>query len=138
MASGFYEHGLEEIMRGHIELDADDIRAILIDDTDYSHDYATDQNLDDIAAAARVATASLVNESVGSAAAAAFDADDLTFSSVTGDAADTLVFYYHTGVESTSTLICRIESGDVTGLPVTPNGADITAVWAAAGIFSFG
>jgi hypothetical protein len=37
--------------------------------------------------------------------------------------------------ESTSALICFLDTG-VTGLPVTPNGGDITITWNASGIFA--
>ncbi len=41
---------------------------------------------------------------------------------------EALVIYQHTGVDATSELIAYIDTG-VTGLPVTPNGGDITVTW---------
>ena len=60
------------------------------------------------------------------------DADDVTLSSVTGDQFESIDIYKHTGVESTSLLICNIDTG--TGLPFTPSGGDIVVQWDAGRI----
>jgi hypothetical protein len=52
----------------------------------------------------------------------------LTFSAITGDAADYLTVFKNTGTSSTSPLMITWDSAS-TGLPVTPNGGDITATW---------
>lgn len=64
-----------------------------------------------------------------------FDAADVTFSAVTGANAEALVIYIDTGSPATSPLVAYIDTG-VTGLPVTPNGGDITVTWNASGIFA--
>jgi len=64
-----------------------------------------------------------------------FDAADATFPSVTGNSAEALLIYIDTGTAGTSRLIAFIDTG-VTGLPVTPNGGDINAVFNASGIFA--
>lgn len=125
MANALYDHGREGFLDGSIDWDTDDIRVILVDTADYTVNLATHDNLDDIPAAARVATSgALTGKTV---AAGVADADDVTFSSVTGDPSEALVIYKHTGTESTSRLIGYIDSA--TGLPVTPNGGDITVQW---------
>lgn len=58
-----------------------------------------------------------------------------TFTAVTGNSAEALVLYIDTGVAGTSRLVAYIDTG-VTGLPVTPNGGDITITWNASGIFA--
>jgi hypothetical protein len=68
-------------------------------------------------------------------AAGVFDAADKTISAVSGDVSEALILYIHTGTEGTSRLICFLDTG-VTGLPVTPNGGDITITWHASGIFA--
>jgi hypothetical protein len=55
------------------------------------------------------------------------DAADVTLSTVTGDEAESIDIYQHSGVESTSLMIANIDTA--TGLPVTPNGGDITIAW---------
>lgn len=57
-----------------------------------------------------------------------------TFTAVTGNSVEALVIYIDTGVAGTSRLVAYIDTG-VTGLPVTPNGGDITITWSASGIF---
>lgn len=107
-----------------VDFDTDDIRVILIDVADYTLDATNHDFLDDIPGAARVATVALTGESV---TGRVFDANDAVFTSVTGDVSEALVIYKHTGTEGTSRLIAYIDTA--TGLPVTPNGADITVQW---------
>jgi hypothetical protein len=64
-----------------------------------------------------------------------FDGDNVTFSAVTGNSVEALVIYVDTGTAGTSPLVAYIDTG-VTGLPVTPNGGDITVSWNATGIFA--
>lgn len=64
-----------------------------------------------------------------------FDAADVTFSSVTGSSVEALVIYKDTGSAATSPLIAYIDTA-TSGLPVTPNGGNITVTFNASGIFS--
>lgn len=64
-----------------------------------------------------------------------FDGADVTWTAVSGASVEALVIYIDTGVAGTSRLVAYIDTG-VTGLPVTPNGGDITATWNASGIFA--
>jgi len=128
MGNELYDAGREGFLDGSIDWDTDDIRCILVDTADYTVDLANHDNLDDIPAGARVATSgALTGKTV---AAGVADAADVTFSAVTGDPSEALVIYKHTGTESTSRLIAYID--DATGLPVTPNGGDITVQWDSA------
>ena len=125
MANELYDKAREGFLDGSIDWDTDDIRAILIDTNDYTVDLESHDNLDDIPAAARVAVSgALTGKTVTNGVA---DADDVTFSAVTGDECEAIVLYKHTGVESTSRLIAYIDSA--TGLPVTPNGGSIEVLW---------
>lgn len=63
-----------------------------------------------------------------------FDAADATWPTVTGATVEALVIYLDTGTPGTSRLIAYLDTG-VSGLPVTPNGGNISVVWDAAGIF---
>ena len=64
-----------------------------------------------------------------------FDADDVTFTAVTGSQVVGLVIFIDTGNAATSPLVAFIDTG-VTNLPVTPNGGDISITWNATGIFA--
>lgn len=63
------------------------------------------------------------------------DGDNVTFTAVSGNTVEALILYLDTGSSATSRLIAYIDSS-VTGLPVTPNGGDITVSWNASGIFA--
>jgi hypothetical protein len=66
-----------------------------------------------------------------------FDGDNVTFSAVSGATCEALVIYIDTaGAAGTDPLVAYIDTG-VTGLPVTPNGGDITITWNASGIIQF-
>jgi len=64
-----------------------------------------------------------------------FDGADVTYTAVTGNSAEALVFYIDTGTAATSRLVAFIDTG-FSGLPVTPNGGDITLSFNASGIFA--
>ncbi len=64
-----------------------------------------------------------------------FDGGDVTFTAVTGASVEALVLYVDTGTAGTSPLVAYIDTS-VTGLPVTPNGGDISITWNASGIFA--
>jgi hypothetical protein len=63
-----------------------------------------------------------------------FDGADVTYTGVIGASAEAIVIYIDTGTAGTSRLVAFLDAG-FTGLPVTPNGGDITVTWNAAGIF---
>ncbi|NIB43801.1 hypothetical protein HBA55_29635 [Pseudomaricurvus alkylphenolicus] len=125
MANALYDYGRESFLGGLIDWDTDDTRIILIDEADDTIDLANDQDLADRAAASRVATSGAMGTKTIAAGVA--DAADVTLSSVTGDESESIDIYKHTGTEATSTLIANIDTA--TGLPVTPNGGDITIQW---------
>lgn len=126
MASALYDKGREGFLDGSIDWDTDDIRAILVDTGAYTVDLATHDMLDDVPSGARVAVSSALGSKTVTAGVA--DAADVTFTSVTGASVEAIVLYKHTGVESTSRLIAYIDTAS-SGLPVTPNGGDITIQW---------
>lgn len=65
-----------------------------------------------------------------------FDGGDVTFPTVSGNTVEALVLYRKTaGANTTWRLIAYIDTG-VTGLPVTPNGGNISITWNASGIFA--
>jgi hypothetical protein len=125
MANALYTKGKEHLIAGDIDLDDDDIRVVLADSADYTPNLATDEALDDIPAAARVAVSGqLQNPSVTNGV---FNADNIDVSAVSGDTFEYLVIYKHTGVESTSLLLMIIDTA--TGLPCTPDGSDVRLSW---------
>lgn len=111
-----------------------DIRCILVDGADYTYSDAHDF-LDDVPAGARVAvTASLTGKS---AVNGVHLAADTTFPGGTGDPCEAIIVYCHDGgADSARRLIAYIDSGQ-SGLPITPNGVDITyAIHDTDGLFT--
>ncbi len=127
MANALYDRGRQGFLAGEIDWDANDIRIILIDEADDTIDLAVDEDLADRAGAARVATSSALGTKTTTAGVA--DAADVTLTAVTGDVSESVDIYQHTGTEATSLLIANIDTA--TGLPVTPNGGNITVQWDA-------
>ena len=75
-----------------------------------------------------VLTPTLVNGTV--------DGGDVTFPLVSGTTIEAVVLYRkNAGANTTWRLVAYMDTG-VTGLPVTPNGGDITITWNASGIFT--
>lgn len=121
------------------DLDTDTIKAMFVDHADDTPVLSTDDFIADILSAARVpAIAScptLGTKTIGTVAAGVFDAADTTFTALTGDQVESLILFKDTGSEATSTLIAYWDT--VTGLPLTPNGGDVTITWNASGIIAF-
>jgi hypothetical protein len=65
-----------------------------------------------------------------------FDADDVTFTAVSGASVEALVIYRHNAGANTTWRLVLFEDTSVTGLPVTPNGGNIVVTWNASGIFT--
>jgi hypothetical protein len=62
------------------------------------------------------------------------DGGDVTYSSVSGNSVEAIVLYRkNAGANTTWRLVAYIDTS-VTGLPVTPNGGNITITWNASGI----
>ena len=125
MANALYGKGREAILAAQIDWVGTDMRIIIVDLTDYTLLIDADDNLDDVGASGTVAESS--NLSTKTETLGVADADNVTFSSVTGDACDYVIGFEETGTENTSQLIFNIDTAS--GIPVTPNGGDITVTW---------
>ena len=124
MANSLYTKAKQHLIDGTIDLDTNDIRAILVDGADYTPNLATHETLANIPAAARVAVSGALQSKT--VTDGAFDAADIVIAAVSGDQFEYIALYQHTGAES-ALLIYLIDTA--TGLPCTPNGSDITLSW---------
>lgn len=125
MPSGLYDAARAAFLGADIDWLVDTIRVVLIDAADYTVNLATHDFLDDVPSAARVGTPQTLGSKTATAGVA--DAADVTFSAVTGDQCEAILIYKFVTSDADSPLIAYIDSG--TGLPVTPNGGDITVQW---------
>jgi len=137
--NAWYTNGLKHFGRGEIIWKAaggSDIKATLVDLDDYTfvatHEY---MNTNTVPAACKVAVSAnmtLVDAAIGGV----LDADNVTWGSVTGHVAEGIIVWKDGGDGGTTAagtndlLICFIDTV-TSGLPVTPNGGDITVQWAA-------
>lgn len=123
MANSLYGKGREALGDGSIDLVNDTIKVTLIDTGTYSVSIDVHDFEDDLSGV--VGTAQTITSPTNTLGT--FDGANVTFSSVSGATVEALVIYKDTGTPSTSNLIAYIDTA--TGLPVTPNGGDITITW---------
>lgn len=126
MANAIYPKALEAFLGGDLDWDADTFNVVMLDVADYTYS-AAHEFLDDVPSGARVGTPQTLASKTKTDGVA--DAADATFPAVTGDPCEALLIYQDSGVEGTSRLVAYIDS--VTGMPVTPSGADITVRWSS-------
>ena len=108
-----------------IDFDTDNIDASLLDQNDSGTINAATVDYAEVNSAVVVATADVT---VTGIAGGVVSASAITFTSVTGDAADYLTVWKNSGTPATSPLAITWDSAS-TGLPVTPNGGNITATF---------
>lgn len=125
MSNAVYGLARKKFLDGDIDMLVDDIKVVLVDSGVYTPSIDVDEFIDDIASV--IATSA--NLATKTTTLGVFDAGNVTFSSVTGNQSEYLVVYKDTGTPSTSPLIALIDTA--TGIPVTPNGGDITITWDA-------
>lgn len=125
MANALYGLARESFLNGEIDWTDDTIRAVLIDTDTYTVQIDTHQFYDDLSGVVGSESGAFANKTTTLGTA---DADDITFSSVSGDSVEAIVIFQDTGTASTDRLIAYIDTVS-SGLPVTPNGGDITVTW---------
>ena len=140
MANAIYPIYKTELLKGTSGYDIDategdtGVYAALIDTgtTAYSaaHDFYSD-----IASAVVGTPVEITTKTVGVVSAGTFDGDNVTFTSVTGESCEAIILYRkNAGANTTWPLVAYIDTN--AGLPVTPNGGNITVTWNASGIFT--
>lgn len=121
-------------VHGAIDLDTDDIRMWLYDEGADARNLA-DQDIADILAGARIAVSpNLTSKTVGSVGDGIWDFADEVFTSVTGSSVESLGIWKFNATETIAPLMMVLDSW--TGLPVTPNGGDITAAPNVGGVLN--
>tara|TARA_Y100000310_G_C20363922_1_gene660267 strand:+ start:34 stop:438 length:405 start_codon:yes stop_codon:yes gene_type:complete len=131
MANYVYDKAAGALWGADIAFDTDTIQAYLVDTALYTPDKVNDEFLSDIPVGARTITpVSLASKTI---TGRVIDAADVVFPTVAAGAdREAVILVQDTGVEATSRLL--IHADTATGLPVTPNGQDITVIWNASGI----
>lgn len=108
------------------------LKAVLIDTALYTysaaHDFYNDVSAGAVGTPGTIGSKTYTN--------GLLDGADVTFTAVSGASCEAIILFLDTGTPATSALVAYIDTG-VTGLPVTPNGGDITITWNASGIIQF-
>lgn len=125
MSNSAYSKSVTKMCQGTLAW-AGNIKIVLLDTSLYTVDTANDDFLDDIPVGARVSTSpnltgvTVLNDGV-------MDADDPTFTAVTGATVSALAAYHDTGVAATSELYFYFDT--LAGLPIVPNGSNVILAW---------
>ncbi len=141
MANFVYNEAKRAILRGEIDLQADDIRVLLVmsnttadteDDVNTISGFTTLDEYD----GANYARQALANEAVNEDAAndrAEFDADDATCSALGAGTrqCQAAIVYKHVTGDADSVPILFVDQG---GFPFSGNGGDVQLQWNAEGI----
>ena len=125
MANALFDKARQRFLEGQFNWNTDTIKAVLVDTGTYTPNLSAHEYLADVGAGARIATSGAFTGKSTTGGAA--DANDITFTSVTGASIEAIIIYKDTGVDATSPLIAYIDTA--TGLPITPNGGDIIVTW---------
>ena len=125
MANALYSKAKESFLNGSINMVANTITIALVDTGVYTYS-SSHQFRNEVSNSAVISSTSLANKTIANGV---FDADDATFSSVTGANCEALLIFQDTGIQTTSRLIAYIDSA--TGLPILPNGGDITVAFSS-------
>lgn len=139
MANSLYGKARESFLSQNpaLDWDTDTIKVFLLDAASYTPDLVNHDFLDDVPVAARKGNsggqtrADAPTLSGKTVAAGVADANDVTITAVpAGAALEYILIFKDDGVaDASSPLIALIDIA--TGLPVTPNGGDITIQWDA-------
>jgi hypothetical protein len=133
MANRFYSLGVEAFLTGAINALSDTLKVDLVSSASYTPNTATDQYHSTITSSGGIIAAGVTLTSV-TGSAGTLSAANTVWSSVSGSAAAYIVLWKSTGTDGTSPLIVLYDTA--TGLPVTPNGGNITAAWASGQLFT--
>jgi hypothetical protein len=138
MADEYYDDAgnnwLGNGVHGNTDLDTDDIRIVLYDEGADARNTA-DQDIADIVGGAQIQESpNLTTKEIGVVADGIFNHADEVFGTVTGSSVESLIYYEFNATASIAPLLFVLDSW--TGLPVTPNGGDITAAPNVGGVLN--
>jgi hypothetical protein len=134
MANAVYPKYKKAAISGgaNVDLLVGSVKLVLVDTGAYTYS-AAHEFLSDIPSGARIATSgALTGKSVGDDAS--FKSANGLFTGVSGVSVEAWVMIIDTGAPSTTRLVFFQDTG-VTGLPVTPAGANYNAIMDSAGWF---
>lgn len=129
MANVLYPKFKQNLLEGDVDVPLGTVNAYLVDLADYTYS-ATHELIADLPAAARVATVALTGQTVTDGTLNV--ASPFVFVAATGDPCEAVIITVDSGG---SEFLAAYYDAGVTGLPVSPNGGDITIAVNASGLF---
>jgi hypothetical protein len=139
MANALFNPGREGFLLGEIDYDTAVMKVALVRSYTFS---AAHKFVSDVTGASGVlhATSAALASKTGTSGTA--DAADITFTAPAANASGHSLLYFQSSAvtggadvaASAQRLIAWVDTG--TGLPVTPNGADVNVVFNASGLFT--
>lgn len=140
MSSFIYDLALQGFLSGSFDMATATVKVALVQitgsGTPYTANQVTDQFFNIIPTGAVASISPQLTSPV--VADGIFGAANTTFSSVpSGPACGALVVFIDTGTPSTSPLIAYLDSANYSGLPITPNGSNITLSFSSTGNLIF-
>ena len=130
MSSQVYPKFKEALLQGTYNLSSAVVRAVLIDTGTYTYS-AVHDFYNDLSGVVGTESPAMASKTFTNGT---FDCADYTFTAVTGNTAEAIVYFVDTGNAATDALICYVDSG--TGFPFQPNGGDANVTVSASGVFS--
>jgi hypothetical protein len=124
MANALYDAARALLLGAGINWTSDTIECVLGTSSIYTVNLTTHQYYSSMNSGVIAGPVALASKAVTAGAA---DANDVTFSSVSGVAIQFIGLYKSVTNPSDSPLIAYIDTA--TGLPITPNGGDIIVTW---------
>jgi hypothetical protein len=137
MADAYYNDAPNNFLgngvHGQTDLDTDDIRIGLRDEGAVALSLAHEDHADVVGGfVTNGESVNLSSKTVGTVGDGIFDHADYVFTTVSGATVESLDYFEWSGASGTSPLLMNLDSW--TGLPLTPNGGDVTAAPAAGGV----
>jgi hypothetical protein len=133
MANTLYDKGRELFLSGQLNWNTATIKCLLVDTSSGHYTFSPTHPFYDsiVPASNKVAGPVTLVWSAGGGlpvTGGAADADDVTFTAVSGVSIEAIVIYQDKGTgDGSAPLIAYIDTA--TGLPITPNGGDIIVTW---------
>ena len=122
MANTLYDNVRRMFLEAQVNWLTDVVKVMLVSTAAYTVQTGVHAMLSDIPTSARITTPVALTGKTTTA-----DANDVTFTSVSGDTVGAIVAFIDKGTEATSPLLFYIDTA--TGLPLTPNGGDVIVTW---------
>lgn len=119
MASAMFGPGKQGLLDGSIDLDTDDVRAMLVKSA-YTFD-STDRFVADLGAVDNGRSGALTTVTVS--ASGAVDADDTTLTATDADPCNAIVLFKHTGADGTARLVAYLSIS-----PFTPSASQAQSI----------